>query len=181
MRLRDLLEADKEKIRQWRNLPQVAKYMYTDHHISVEEHEHWFQKIVDNPRYKYWIIEHEGLDVGLVNLYDIDEKNKRCYWAFYIAEESARGKGIGSFVEYSVLNYVFENLEFHKLCCEVLGFNEPVVRMHERFGFKQEGLFREHIIKGDTIFDVVALGILADEWRLKKTEVRESLLAKGIL
>jgi len=32
--LRDIQSEDKEKILKWRNLPEVAKYMYTDHYVT---------------------------------------------------------------------------------------------------------------------------------------------------
>jgi UDP-4-amino-4,6-dideoxy-N-acetyl-beta-L-altrosamine N-acetyltransferase len=181
IQLRDIQFEDKEMIRQWRNKPEVAKYMYTDHHIAPEEHSLWFDRISDDPRSRYWIIVCDQIDVGLVNIYDIDEKNRRCYWAFYLADPSARGKGVGSFVEYSILSYVFEKLDFNKLCCEVLGFNEAVVNMHKDFGFQQEGLFREHIIKGGHVFDVVCLGVLRREWEAKKSEIEGRLREKGVL
>ncbi len=33
-------------------------------------------------------------------------------------------KAMGSHVEYTVLNYVFDELQLEKLCCEVISFNE---------------------------------------------------------
>jgi len=179
--LRDIHPEDKEKIHRWRNLPEVAKYMYTDHLITPEEHEIWFQRILQNPTCRYWIIVCDGQDVGVVNLYDINVRNKRCYWAFYVASPDVRGKGVGSFVEYSVLHYVFDELGLNKLCCEVLSFNEAVTNMHKSFGFKQEGLFRQHVIKGETPADIVCLAMLHQDWESLKTDTENRLRQKGLL
>jgi UDP-4-amino-4,6-dideoxy-N-acetyl-beta-L-altrosamine N-acetyltransferase len=179
--LRDIRPDDKEQVFQWRNLPEVAKYMYTDHVITPEEHNRWFSGLFNDPSRKYWIITLEQEDVGLVNIYDLDWHNKRCYWAFYLASSTVRGRGVGSFVEYSTLQYVFGELGLNKLCCEVLGFNEPVVNMHKSFGFVQEGIYREHIFKSSSFMDVVALAILSKEWEVKRPEIEEKLKAKGIL
>jgi UDP-4-amino-4,6-dideoxy-N-acetyl-beta-L-altrosamine N-acetyltransferase len=179
--LRDIVPGDQEMIRQWRNLPEVGKYMYTDHQISPEEHEKWFQRALRNPASRYWIIVCEGEDVGLVNLYALDQQNRRCYWAFYIASADVRGKGVGTYVEYRVIRYVFDELGLNKLCCEVLGFNEAVVNMHKRFGFHQEGLFREHIFKAGEFHDVVSLALLHTDWEVKKPEIEEKLRVKGLL
>jgi UDP-4-amino-4,6-dideoxy-N-acetyl-beta-L-altrosamine N-acetyltransferase len=181
IRMRDVQSEDKEMIRQWRNKPEVAEYMYTDHYITHEEHDRWFERISDDASCRYWIIVCDDIDVGLVNLYDVDEKNQRCYWAFYVADPSARGKGVGSFVEHFVLSYVFEELGLNKLCCEVLGFNEPVVNMHKGFGFQQEGLFRDHIIKGGKPYDVVALAMLRGDWESNKPAIEERLRKKGLI
>ncbi|MBZ5653918.1 MAG: UDP-4-amino-4,6-dideoxy-N-acetyl-beta-L-altrosamine N-acetyltransferase [Acidobacteriia bacterium] len=168
-------------ILEWRNLPKVADYMYTDHVISPEEHAAWFARVLKDPAYKYWIIVSEGEDVGLVNLYDIDPVNRRCYWAFYVVSPNVRGKGVGTYAEYTVLNYVFDELKFEKLCCEVLSFNQGVVEMHRRFGFVQEGLFRKHILKRDAFHDVVCLAILKEEWETLRPQLEPRLRAKGVL
>ena len=107
--------------------------------------------------------------------------NQRCYWAFYVADPSARGKGVGSFVEYWILQHVFDELGLNKLCCEVLASNEAVTNMHKSFGFQQEGLYREHIIKGGQALDVVALAMLRQEWELVKPRVCERLREKGLI
>jgi RimJ/RimL family protein N-acetyltransferase len=96
VRLRDLRPEDKEKILDWRNQPSVAQYQYTDHTITSEEHEKWFARAVSDPTVRYWVITWNDEDVGLANLYDINERCQRGYWAFYLAQDGFRGKGIGS-------------------------------------------------------------------------------------
>ncbi len=179
--LRDLRPDDEPVLLRWRNLPEVAGYMYSDHEITREEHAAWFSGISGDPTRSYWIIVCDDEDVGLVNLYDIDAGNSRCFWAFYLASPSVRGKGVGSWVEHWILRHVFDELRLNKLCCEVLGFNEPVLKMHGRFGFQQEGLFRQHIFKGGEAMDVVRLAILRQEWLEIRTEIEDRLRAKGVL
>ena len=179
--LREIRSGDMDILRDWRNMPEISRYMYSDHHITTEEHEKWFNRIIHDKSTKYWIIVCDQEDVGLVNLYDIDNQNSRCYWAFYISSPNVRGKGVGSFVDYAVLNYVFDKMGLNKLCCEVLGFNEPVVRMHKKFGFKEEGMFKEHIIKANKTYNVYCLGILSSEWNQIKPEIVKRLKKVNIL
>ncbi len=179
--LRDVQSEDRAMIREWRNLPKVADYMYTDHQISPEEHAAWFSRVLQDTSCKYWIIVCDGEDVGLANLYAIDRTNRRCYWAFYVVSPNVRGKGVGSHVEYTVLNYVFQELKLEKLCCEVLSFNEGVVEMHRRFGFVQVGLFRKHIFKRGVFNDVVCLAMLKEDWEALRPRQEEKLRAKGVL
>ncbi|MBI4789814.1 MAG: UDP-4-amino-4,6-dideoxy-N-acetyl-beta-L-altrosamine N-acetyltransferase [Chloroflexi bacterium] len=179
--LRELREEDKDKIRNWRNKPEIARYMYTEHVISEQEHDRWFARITSDPTCHYWIIAVDDRDVGLVNIYDLDLRNKRCYWAFYVAEEGLRGRGVGSFVEYAILSYVFEQIGLEKLCCEVLAFNEPVVEMHKKFGFQVEGKFRSHIWKDGQFVDVFSLGIMRREWESEQARLETDLRQKGIM
>lgn len=179
--LRPLAPADSPTLLRWRNLPEIARHMYTDHEISPEEHAAWFERTLAREDVRYWAIVADGTDVGVVNLTEIDERHGTCSWAFYIADPAARGKGTGAFTEYTILELVFSEMGLRKLSCEVLETNPAVLAMHERFGFVREGRFREQILKDGSPVDVHRLGILAREWSEVRDGHREALLEKGIL
>lgn len=179
--LRPLAPADSPTLLRWRNLPEIARHMYTDHTISPEEHTAWFERTLRRDDVRYWVIVADGVDVGVVNLTEIDRRQRTCSWAFYIAEAAARGKGTGAFTEYTVLELVFSEMGLRKLSCEVLESNPAVLAMHERFGFVREGRFREQILKDGAPVDVHRLGILAPEWSRVRDGHHETLLEKGIL
>lgn len=162
--LRPLAIRDAERVLTWRNQPEVAAFMYTDHQITEQEHARWLASALTDQTKIYWIIELDDTPVGLANLYDISELHGRCYWAFYLADERVRGKGVGSTTERFVLHYVFETLGLEKLCCEVLATNEAVVRMHQRYGFQVDGKLRSHVVKSGDRIDVITMSLLRDEW-----------------
>jgi UDP-4-amino-4,6-dideoxy-N-acetyl-beta-L-altrosamine N-acetyltransferase len=177
--LRDIRPDDRDRLLVWRNAPEVSAYMYSDHEITPQEHARWFQGIADDPRRAYWIIEMDGAPVGLANLYDIDRVHGRCAWAYYLAEPQVRGRGVGSYVEYVMIERVFGEFGLNKLWCEVLASNEAVWKLHERFGFRQEACFRQHVIKHSLFHDVFGLGLLKSDWMEQRAGAREQLLAKG--
>lgn len=179
--LRELLRADSDMLLEWRNLPAVAQYMYTDHIITPDEHRKWFAAIHGDVCRKYWIVVLDGSDVGLANLYAIDRHHRRAYWAFYLADPAVRGRGVGSAVEYKVLRYVFDELGLNRLCCEVLSVNEPVIQMHKSFGFKQEGYYRQHVIKNNTPLDVVVLALLNEEWQAQRPSIEKRLRSRNLI
>jgi UDP-4-amino-4,6-dideoxy-N-acetyl-beta-L-altrosamine N-acetyltransferase len=117
--------------------------------------------------------------VGLVNLYDIVEADRRSSWAYYLADPAVRGKGVGAFVEYCMLEYVFGRMGLHKLWCEVLIENEAVWKLHESFGFVREALFRAHVWKAGEPRDVVGLGVLAADWARQRPVSAARLAEKG--
>jgi UDP-4-amino-4,6-dideoxy-N-acetyl-beta-L-altrosamine N-acetyltransferase len=177
--LRDLVEADRARILAWRNSPEVAAYMYTDHPITSAEHDRWFNGLAGDARRHYWIIEVDDAPVGLANLVNIDRALGRCDWAYYLASPSVRGLGVGSFVEFWVIDYVFNTLGLRKLWCEVLLSNAAVWGLHLKHGFEREALYRAHVIKNGAPAAVVGLGLLAEEWFSRRPAMRERLLAKG--
>jgi RimJ/RimL family protein N-acetyltransferase len=120
-----------------------------------------------------------GAPVGLANLARIDPASRRCEWAYYLAEASTRGRGLGSRIEYIVLRHVFETLGLNKLWCEVLLENEGVWKLHESFGFVREALYRQHVFKGGRFQDVVGLGMLASDWAGARPAIEARLRDKG--
>ena len=174
---RDVRPEDKENLLDWRNRSEVSQNMYVSRRITAEEHEKWFPQAISHPSRRYWIIVFNGQDVGLVNLYDINNDHQRAYWALYLNSVEFQGKGIGAFVEFLMLDYAFGELKLNKLNCEVLGFNKHAMQIHKRFGFVNEGTFRKHILREDGYHDVFSFGILKEEWDLKRNDLFASLKA----
>jgi len=85
-----------------------------------------------------------------------------------LGDSSVRRAGIGGKVEYNVLSYVFDNVGLNKLRCEVFTFNQQVIKMHEKYGFRREAYYREHCEKNNELIDVVGLAMLNSEWKVQK-------------
>lgn len=177
--LRPVAGADSARLLAWRNMPEVSAWMYSDHVISPAEHDRWFAAAMADPRRRYWIIEFEGQPVGLANLYDIAPEHRKCAWAYYLADPATRGKGVGAFVEFRMIDHVFRDLGLNKLWCEVLIENEPVWRLHESFGFRREALYRAHVWKSGRPEDVVGMGLLAEDWALVRPTSLARLESRG--
>jgi len=179
IKLREIKKSDIEQIRIWRNSVDVSKYMYTSNVITKTQQEQWFNNTQNDNSAKYWIIEYDSKDLGLVSLTGITQTLSSCYWAFYLGDTSLRGVGIGAKVEYTVLKYVFDELNLNKLRCEVLTFNDNVIKMHEKFGFRREGFYREHCIKDGKKLDAVGLAITKSEWSNLKKGIYERIYKRN--
>jgi len=164
LKFRAITGNDLLMIMNWRTMPEVSAYMYTDFVPDIEKQRAWFRAISKNTTRLDWIITVDGEDVGLVSIVGIDSVNRRCEWAYYLASPSVRGKGIGKSVEMNVLAYVFETLNLNKLCCEVFCSNEIVIKIHEKYGSVVEGTRRQHIFKGGEFHDIVQMGILRGDY-----------------
>jgi len=181
VRLRRIAEQDSSRALAWRNSPEVAAFMYGDHWITQPEHDRWFSSVLQAEDRRYWIIERDGAPVGLANVVKIDTSNRRCDWAYYLADPTTRGQGVGSCVEYLVIQHVFGPLGLNKLWCEVFDDNEAVWKLHERFGFVREALYRDHVIKGGRFRDVIGLGLLARDWAAARPACEARLRDKGFV
>lgn len=170
--LRPMEDGDLDLVRQWRNSPRVRANMYTRHEISQNEHQEWWVKVKNASSQKYFIYQLEGIDLGVVGFTQIDSVNSHCSWAFYASESAPRGTG--SKMEFLALEYVFFQLKMHKLHCEVLAFNTAVIELHKKFGFKVEGILKEHHRYDGAFIDIYRLGLLQNEW----SDLRQGLLDK---
>ena len=168
--LREISKDDLELIRKWRSSPEVNKFMYTETTPTQEQQVKWFEGIKNDTTSKYWMIEYNSTPIGVANLINISSVHDSCDWAFYLGDVNVRGKGIGSKIEFQVIEYVFETLGLNKLKCEVIDFNDKVIKMHEKFGFRREAFYRDHVRKGNLYYDVVGLGLLKVDWlKIKKS------------
>ena len=161
-----------ELVREWRNSPNVNKFMYSDHEITSSEHETWFNRIHNDASKIYWLILIDKTPIGVVNLYDIDHHHKRCGIAHYIASKEMRGKGIGTIIEHNLYAFVFDKLKLNKITFEVLDFNTAAIKLHENCGSKLEARLRQHIFKNNRYYDVLLFTLLRREWEeFKKDKV----------
>jgi UDP-4-amino-4,6-dideoxy-N-acetyl-beta-L-altrosamine N-acetyltransferase len=167
--LRLVTETDLSRILHWRTMPEITRFMYTDPVLTPETQARWFLAVTNSQTDMVWVIWLDtGEPVGLISLSDISIQHHRCSWAYYLAEASAQGKGLGKSLECNIADFVFFELGLDKLWCEVLSFNDRVVRLHERFGSKIEGVLRRHIRKNGEYYDVVRMGLLKEEWEKRR-------------
>lgn len=172
--LRPMAEQDRALVLSWRNQDRIRANMYSDHVIAPDEHDRWFDRALTDATAAYRIFEHQGRALGFVSFTGIDRVNGRCSWAFYLGEADAP-RGSGAAMEFLALDEVFGPLGVQKLCCEVFTFNAGVVRLHQRFGFVQEGLFVRHYLKAGEMQDIVCLARFAETWPEDRAGLRASV------
>lgn len=164
------------QVRALRNQQEVRKYMYTSHEISEQEHASWLHSLQGNQRQEVFVAVDAGQALGVVSLNAINAQQKTADWAFYLDSER-QGKGLGSLMEFWLLDYAFNEAGLEKLNCEVLASNTAVIRLHLKFGFVEEGLRRQNVLKDGQRIDVVLLGITRQEWQDKRP-LLEGLIAR---
>ena len=178
--LRDVGPGDRERLRTWRNLPEVARHMYTDHAISEAEHAAWFARMMEDLNSRYWIVVAAGRDLGAVNLSHIDRRNGTASWGFYLAEPPhPPGRGAGVYALYRLADEAFLGLGLERLWAEALASNRRSIGVHEVLGFRREGVLRQHVVKDGKREDVVRMGLMRAEWDEARPRVRTWLADRG--
>lgn len=174
--LRSIADDELEIMRAWRNEPAVRANMYTQHEISRDEHLTWWKKTKAQTDHKYFMYEMAGAPIGIAAFTSIDLQSRNSAWAFYASPSAP--KGTGSKMEFLMLEHAFNDLQLQKLYCEVLAFNTPVIKLHQKFGFSIEGIFRQQQKVNADFVDIYRLGILAPEWQEHRPTIYEKLVLK---
>lgn len=161
-RLRPMERDDLEKVLAWRNHDSVRRYMYNTELISLERHAGWFEKASLEPGRHLLVFEREGRPAGFVNLHET-ARGSIFDWGFYAAPDAP--KGTGQVLGQAALRFAFTEAGAHRVCGQVIAYNEKSLRFHLRLGFAPEGILREHHFDGARYHDVHCFGLLLAEWR----------------
>src|SRR5690554_2140997 len=160
--VRKMVETDLALVLSWRNHPDVRKHMYTQHEITLIEHTSWFKSVLYDDGRHLLIYEQNNEPLGFININEIN-KGRTADWGFYLSPDAPKGTGVS--LGKTALNYAFTNASLHKVCGQVLGFNEGSINFHLKLGFKQEGTLRQQYFDGQAYHDIVCFGLLASEWQ----------------
>lgn len=175
-----LRESQLELVRTWRNSPDVARFMYNDEEIAPAQHRAWFERIKRDATASYWLIELDGDPVGLANVVDLDFDRNSASWAFYIADPRTRGRGVGQYVEFCVLDCAFDYWNLAALNCQVLASNPDVIALHVGVGFKEVRRIPARVVRDGVPVDAFAFAMDRDAWHsTHRDRLAGRILAKG--
>lgn len=112
-----------------------------------------------------WIIAEKSTDLclGHVGLYNIDHRVRKAEFAILIGDKTQWGKGLGTQVSKSVINYGFEQLNLHRIELDVVSNNPRAVQLYEKLGFRHEGIRRDAQFRDGLYVDVINMGLLEHE------------------
>lgn len=161
----------------WRNNQNVSGMLFDRGKFTLAKQKTWFEKTQkDKTRRQFIIVENKTeKPIGAINLMNIDVHNLHCDWGYYIGETEYRMGGYAVEAEYLILKYAFDKLKMNKVYCQTFSYNAKVISNHEKFGFKHDGILREHYKENGNYSDVVLMSILKSEFKKSSKEI-ETLL-----
>lgn len=154
--------------------------MYGDHKICTDEHMLWFMGLSDNQRSVYLVFEMLNKPIGMVYFTDIDKKNDKCFWGFYLGEENLP-RGTGTVMGVLGMEFAFNNLNIRKLCGEVFQFNTASVNFFQKLGFSKEGQFINHVLKNGNYENIFSFSLFRKEWENNRAKLEETVFGGKVL
>jgi len=132
---------------------------------SIMELENWYNESLKNPSNKFFSIKTKtGNHIGNIELNSIDWINKNLEIGIIIGEKNCQGKGLGKEATLLALNFIFEQMDFHRVYLSVSSHNTPAIKLYEKCGFTREGIKREAYFFNNSYYDVIEMGILRKEF-----------------
>ena len=162
--LRKIREDDLEMIMNWRMSESVTRYMNTNPKLTMEGQRKWFASLEGNDKTRNWIIESDGVPVGLITLIGLDRKNGNTSWGYYVGEEKYRSLRLAISLEMSLYDYCFDILGLNEVHNEVFKLNEGVWKLHTACGCKVVKEGKGEVEKEGISYDIIHLSIERNEW-----------------
>lgn len=171
--IRTVQEADMEKIRSARN--DQIDVLRQSKPISQEDQKKYYQNVVlknqesDTPEMILFSLFKDDIWIGYGGLVHINYEHRRAEISFLV--DTVRSKDLKTYREDFLhflnltIGYAFQELELHRIHGETYAFRKDHVKILEEFGFKLEGLMKEHIFIGKTPHDALLHGLLKKDFK----------------
>lgn len=135
IQLKRIEHSDIELIRTWRNHPSIRKTMAYRKTISAAMQEKWFSSINNKLNY-YFLIIHNGKKIGVINVKNINEKNRYGEGGIFIWDESYYGTNIPSIASLLLIDFIFNTINYStKSFVRILATNKPAINFNLQLGY----------------------------------------------
>jgi UDP-4-amino-4,6-dideoxy-N-acetyl-beta-L-altrosamine N-acetyltransferase len=165
--LRPLEMEDIDSFILWLNDEEIRQYLQRTSPLNWNREKEFVEKLYRDDREIIlgMVLKENNRLIGNIGLHKISVPYRQAELGIFIGDKSCWSKGYGTEALNIMLGYGFDQLNLHRIHLTVLSFNARAIRAYEKVGFRQEGVFREHIYRNGQYHDVYCMGILEDEWR----------------
>ncbi|MFJ8064468.1 GNAT family N-acetyltransferase [Psychrobacillus sp. NPDC096426] len=154
----NLVNTNREHLRKW--------LLWVDKRKTVEDFEPiipiWINNYANNNGFDAGI-RYNGELVGMIGLHFIDWKNKSTSIGYFLSEKD-QGKGIITKSVQTLVKYLFEDLDLHRIEIQVAVNNLKSTAIPTRLGFEEEGIKRDGQWLYDHYEDLITFSLLKSDW-----------------
>ena len=115
------------------------------------------------PLFRFAIEEKKSRNcIGACGVNGYDEKNRNMSIGLWIGEEY-QGNGYGSDALRVLCDYIFSEMNIHKIKLQYFSFNEKAKICYEKVGFKIEGIQRKEFFRFGKYHDIILMGLFCED------------------
>lgn len=134
----------------WRNDDGIWEMLGgTKYFVSSAYEKKWVEDVIYNSKdVKLAIcLKENDRYIGNVYMTNIDQLRQSCHSHILIGERDCWGQGYAREALMMAIDYMFKERNMHRIQAIVLESNKQSLRMHEKCGYKIDGLLRESVFK----------------------------------
>lgn len=163
---------DLEALRVMHNHDDVLMKLTDPTHVSEAQQEAWFTSASisrTSRRYVARLRENDEF-VGMFRVDSIDTFNGNAFVGCDILP-LYQGKGYATEFFVYILDYLFNALRLHRVELLTLHNNHRAIKLYKKLGFIEEGMRREALYRDGGHQNLLAMGLLANEWSNSRSRV----------
>lgn len=115
----------------------------------------------------------DGTIIGTVSADTIDRKNRNTMIGITIYDKNERGKGYGSEAMSLLLDFLFLELNMHRVYFGCFSFNKAGLACYKKLNIKDEGVNRQFLYRNGIYYDEIQYGVIKKDWLLYKKSLKE--------
>ena len=161
--LRAPTHADLPWLAAFANDETIRGWLRFERPIPVESERAWLEAL-DDDRDRVWLMTEGGEPLGTIALLEWHHAPRVAELGLAIRRAQDRGRGVGAEAMRLVLAHAFVEMGLQRVWLTVHDDN-PARRLYARLGFREEGRLRRHVWKRGSHHDLVAMGLLREEWQ----------------
>jgi UDP-4-amino-4,6-dideoxy-N-acetyl-beta-L-altrosamine N-acetyltransferase len=161
--IRPIEDTDLERMVRLRADPRIWMKLGDVAMVNLKAQQEWFQKLLADPRRRYFILCSEEIDfLGVVRMDEVDWINRSVRVGGDILPEYHH-QGYGTKMFELIKKYCFDYLNMHRVWLLVLETNEIAHNMYGKVGFVEEGRQRQAIFRDGRYHDYIMMSLLGSE------------------
>ena len=167
---------DLDIIVEWMQDPDFQRFLYGDPTRSPKQIREQIVGMLGRtpghtlPGGIYLIIDSDEGPLGLLSLQNISWRNRSCNIDFFIGNQQARNRYIGALAFFMTMEYVFDELNLHRVSAFIYAFNTRSWRVFERSGALREITLKDHVSRDGEMFDMYGYGFLRPDYEKLRAE-----------
>jgi len=164
-KLRPIERSDLPTIQSWRNSQDLIKNFREYRLFCLDQKTDWYDSMIKDNRFEFFIIEGEGRPLGVAGITYIDWVNRHADVHFYIGHKNLWIDKEFSPQAFSlILDYGFNKLNLNKLWAEIYSIDKMKLKFFKDRGFNVDANLRDHYFYNGEYYTSHILSLLRNEY-----------------
>ncbi len=164
IRIRPLEREDLKFVHGLDNNANVMRYWFEEPYEAFVELQDLYNKHIHDQSERRFIVDHQGQNVGLVELVEIDYIHRRAEFQIII-DPAWQNHGFATAAAKLAMAYAFDALNLYKLYLVVDNENVRAIHVYSKLGFQAEGVLIHEFFANGAYHDDTRMCIFQHEYR----------------